>query len=378
MRYYQKQIIKTAGRIFPLKSAIVFESKPDVSGNSKAVFDEMIKRKLNKKYLLAWLLYEGSKDYPPYENVDYIDMTDDSQAGKILDLKNRSRCLISENKCLATFRDDQNSFYLSHGAPIKSTRAYYTVPEKVNYSISLCEGMNKSLSYELDIPLEKLYALGYPRNDVLTSYRRLDLNKMFHHDAEKYIIWYPTYRQNRNMDSSNTMSPIPILHNDRDVEELNQFLKETRTMLIIKPHFQQDLDIINLLGHSNIIFIDNGIFDQHYCTSYELVASCDALITDYSSIYYDYLICDKPVAPIWEDIDLYRDSFGLTEDYEKFCSGAQILYNMDEFKEFVLDVNSGTDRMKEKRHELVDSLKLYTDGKSAERVVDFIIEKASL
>ena len=36
-------------------------------------------------------------------------------------------------------------------------------------------------------------------------------------------------------------------------------------------------------------FIDNDI------TSYELLAACDSMITDYSSVYFDYTLCDKPI-----------------------------------------------------------------------------------
>ena len=42
-----------------LKNVIVFESKPDISDNTKAVFDEMLRRKLNKRYKLVWLLFES-------------------------------------------------------------------------------------------------------------------------------------------------------------------------------------------------------------------------------------------------------------------------------------------------------------------------------
>ena len=67
--------------------------------------------------------------------------------------------------------------------------------------------------------------------------------------------------------------------------------------------FRQDISYIQKYALSNICFIDDAFFRRNNITSYEFVGSCDALITDYSSIYFDYLLCGKPAAVIWEDIE---------------------------------------------------------------------------
>ena len=41
-----------------LKNVIVFESSPDLSDNTKAVFDEMLRRNINQRYKMVWILYQ--------------------------------------------------------------------------------------------------------------------------------------------------------------------------------------------------------------------------------------------------------------------------------------------------------------------------------
>ena len=50
--------------VLPKKKWIVFESVPDLSDNTKAVFDEMVRRKLNQKYLFIWVVSDKKKDFP--------------------------------------------------------------------------------------------------------------------------------------------------------------------------------------------------------------------------------------------------------------------------------------------------------------------------
>ena len=62
-RIWQKFYYHRLGKVIhapkvKLKNVIVFESIPNVADNTKAVFDEMLKRKLNKRYTLVWLLYK--------------------------------------------------------------------------------------------------------------------------------------------------------------------------------------------------------------------------------------------------------------------------------------------------------------------------------
>ena len=58
--------------LLPLKNVIVLESKPDFADNTKAVFDEMIKRRVNEKWKLVWVVSKDKQSFPKLKNVRYI------------------------------------------------------------------------------------------------------------------------------------------------------------------------------------------------------------------------------------------------------------------------------------------------------------------
>ena len=146
----------------------------------------------------------------------------------------------------------------------------------------------------------------------------------------------------------------------------------------MKPHFAQDISYITNLNLSNILFINDAFFTKNQISSYEFVGNCDALITDYSSIYYDFMLCDKPIALVWEDIEEYKQNPGFAIGVEKYLDGGEQVYSLDELNLFVKHVAEGKDVLKEQRNAICAMTNHSTDGKNSARVVDFIIEKAKL
>ncbi|MBR2384920.1 MAG: CDP-glycerol glycerophosphotransferase family protein [Clostridia bacterium] len=368
-----KTIIKKFLNIFPVKKVILFESVPNLSDNSKAVFDEMIKRGVNQKYKLVWFVDEKFKPTNKIKNVKYLCFNKgilNKIRSKILHY--RVKCLISCNSFLPSVVKKQKSFYLAHGMPLKSVRGYYTVPNEIDYCLVTGQGLLETTSYEFNFPQEKLLPLGYPRNDSLVTTKGNN-KELFDIDCDKIIVWYPTFRQHVNGKVTAGGNALPIIHDEKLAIQLNEKAKESRVLIVLKPHFAQNLDNVKNLGLSNIIFIDDEFFIKNNISSYEFVARCDALITDYSSIYYDFLLCDKPVALIWEDIEQYKEKPGLIKDYECYSAGAQKIYNIEEFKEFIDNLANGIDKNKEARNQICQNIHASQDGQSSKRVVDFIL-----
>ena len=109
-----------------------------------------------------------------------------------------------------------------------------------------------------------------------------------------------------------------------------------------------------------------------------LIAVSDLLITDYSSIYYDYLLADKPIAVTWDDLEDYRRDPGFAVDLDVFMKGAVKAYNVEELITFIQDVASGRDTLKAERCEIRDIVNYSTDGKNTERVADYIIKQLNV
>lgn len=188
----------------------------------------------------------------------------------------------------------------------------------------------------------------------------------------------PTFRQHKNGLKAGSEKALPIIHDPEAAVALNEFAKQMDVLLVLKPHFAQDLSQILELRLSNICFIDDDFFRKHDTTSYGFVAGCDALISDYSSIYYDYLLCDKPIALVWEDVNEYRKNPGFAVDLDEMGKGGVKVYDLEDFKRFIREVAEETDSCKEERRRLRDLTNHCPDGHATQRVTDFIIEKAGL
>ena len=352
---------------------IVFESAPDVSDNTKAVFDEMLRRGFNKKYKFIWMVRNKKVVYPKIKNVSYV--WDKSK--KFSYCCARAKALICCNGFLTPRNDRQFSIFLQHGTGIKESSHYYKMPTCINYGLAASDWASEILMKEHGLSKEKIVALGYPRNDILTQEKK-DLHNYFKTTFSRIIVWYPTFRQHKSGGKTGAEHALPVIWNEEKAIELNEYAKENDVLIVLKPHFAQDVTKIKQLDLSNIIFINDIFFKENNITSYGFVGSCDALVTDYSSIYYDYMLCDKPIGLVWEDYEEYQKNPGFAVDMDYMMKGGVKIYNLEDFKAFIKDVSDGVDRLKEERREIRDVANYSTDGRNSERVADFIIEKANL
>ena len=357
----------------PIKKVIVFESVPDLSDNTKAVFDEMLKRGINKKYKLVWMV-RSDVETKKIKNVKYV------VPYKLWGLYYTAcaKCFISCNEPYETLRRGQNSYYISHGTAIKSVKNYYTLTDKIDYCLSASEKVAFLCEQELGVKKDKVFSLGFPRNDTLTS-ANFDLKSLFIDCIfEKIIVWYPTYRQHKNTAIKLNGNTLPIIHDAESARKLNEVAKENKVLIVLKPHFAQDLSYVKSESLSNIKFIDDKFFADNNITSYEFVGSCDAMISDYSSIIYDYTLCDKPIAMVWEDYEEYKKWPGIAEGSDEFLTCGEKIYTLPELEKFVVDIANDVDNLKEERNKVCDLVNHSRDGRNSERVVDFIIGKSNL
>lgn len=355
---------------------ILFESKPDFSDNTKAVFDEMQRRGLHKKYKMFWWVADKKADLPKFPNTYYLDQKTFWHRQAFRWVSNRAKCQISCNTFLTSSYPSHKAFYLTHGTALKKLNDYY-LPEGVTHTVVASESVKEVMARELHGDIRTFYALGYPRNDALQTGKR-NLQELLPGAFQKVIVWYPTYRQHKNGIRTAVQNGLPVLKDSETAIRLNEAAKKHQILLVVKPHFAQDISYITQYDLSNLLFINDSFFQEKGISSYEFVGSCDALITDYSSIYFDFLLCDKPAAVIWEDIEDYRKNPGFAMDPEEAMKGSHKIYTLEDFEEFLRSLAAGEDPYREERRENNARMNCSTDGKNARRVTDFIIEQANL
>ncbi len=170
-------------------------------------------------------------------------------------------------------------------------------------------------TYNLD--LRDVLALGYPRNDVLkqdvagaTVGVDEEIIEMVEERAEEgpVIAYMPTYRSGFGMGHGGGEGP-PI-----DPEALESMLAPHDATFLLKlhPHEQDAIDA----GDEDRIVELPAEFDI-----YPVLSAVDVLVTDYSSVYFDYLHVDNPVVFYPYDLDAYRERPGFYFDYDEVTPG---------------------------------------------------------
>ncbi len=364
--------------VLGLQNYILFESAPDFSDNTLRVFNELVKRGVNKKYKLIWILNSdenlNSNRFSDVRNVKTV-----SRNSRIFRYYYcyTARLMICCNNFLPKRNKKQKVVFLGHGAAIKDVRGKYEVPESYSddKGITLSDFTAKYDAKTLNAPSDFMIPLGYPRNDVLFE-NKIDLEKLFKLKANKYIYWLPTFRQHcRAEDRRCSSIAIPIIYNEDNAVRINEYAKSKNAAIILKPHPAQDLSYIKKLNLSNILFIDNSFLKYNAVDNYRVLGSCDALITDYSSVMYDYMLVNKPIGLCWEDIEEYKKLEGLIfndEELEAVTAGCFKIYNCEDFEAFINEVALDKDSLKQKREETCSFLHKYEDENSTARVADYI------
>ena len=141
---------------------------------------------------------------------------------------------------------------------------------------------------------------GYPRNDILTTGNNTEYigaikEKLGLPVDKKVILYAPTWRDNEFHETGGYKFDLPI-----DLTLLKQKYGETHVILL-RMHYlvAENFDLSTYAGFA--YDFSNGID----ITDLYLVS--DLLITDYSSVFFDYGILGRPILFYMYDIETYRD-----------------------------------------------------------------------
>ena len=372
--------------LFPMQREIILESHPDFTCNTFELYRYMIKQGVNKDHRITWITDGSSELKEMAENVGFLDFNPKGFKDRLRFYIhcNRASVCITSNRHLSKKRmsKKQVNVYLDHGSQLKSLLNEDGSRKELWCDYMICQS-EFFVPYNVEqytLRKDQVICTGLPRNDQLfrkyDSIHRLLGNRS---DYGKVIIWVPTFRQhmdNVRIDCSHDYPlGLSILNSEEDALRLNETLKDKNVLLIIKPHPAQSLDVIKSFDLSNIVFIYNSDLAAQDIQTNELLAQTDAMITDYSSIYYDYLLLHRPIAITLDDFDDYnRDKGFVFDDPLEVLKGAYI-YDLNDFCAFVADVANGIDRAKEDREEICDKLHTFQDDKSSMRVFEFIMKE---
>ena len=193
---------------------------------------------------------------------------------------------------------------------------------------------------------EQMLLVGNIRNDEL-----------FEEKKDKNIIWMPTYRNSKNYHDSQDAFIFSL--DESEFEDINTILAEYEYHLYIKLHPLEESQFKFKNNYSNIHMLSEDIISQHYGTLYKFLGTTSALITDYSSVFLDYYLLDRPVAFTINDYEEYKEKRGFVFDDIKSLMAGPTISNLEELLKFLLSVINSEDEfyiVRNKVNSIVNSI----------------------
>lgn len=349
------------------KNKIVFESSPDFSDSSKVLYDYLIKNRPNK-YKYIWLVNEPEK-FNSEKNLIYLDINKPYSIKYIYNIASSKHLFFCNQEIRWVNLNKQNVVSLTHGIPIKSCKGKFPKETTFNYLVATSKKELPIIASEYCCDESKCFIADLPRNDLLFQ-KNAEAEKLVK-KYNKVIVWLPTYRKHKNVDILDSVNEnvIPLL-NEEDLNKLNKKLEKNNNLLILKFHPAEDLSKLKKISFTNILILSQEEFSKMNIHLYSLLAYSDGLITDYSSVSLDYILKNKPIAYIIDDLDEYKSNRGFCiENINDIIAGPKIKKS-SELMKFIDDVTNNKDEYEQDRKRVLefyhkykktDICKLFTD-----------------
>lgn len=209
----------------------------------------------------------------------------------------------------------QISVYLTHGMPVKNYGYLLDKPDHpyeddYTYLLVTSDYYLKLMKRCLGCADSQVYLGGMPRCDQLFS--SVDIS-WIKGDKKEVILWMPTIRTSTENGIKDSKNDIPLV-NSENIDEVNSILEENNICLILKLHpLQNRIAWLHNKEYSCIRILRNADLDFHKIELYELMGSVDVLLTDYSSVFSDFLLTEKPIAFAFDDLEEYKQNRGLLD-----------------------------------------------------------------
>lgn len=369
------QIYRTIFLKMPIKEdTIVFESflGKSYSDSPKYIYEYMISNQMPYKYI--WIFNERKN--PPGNAIQV----------KRFSLRYfyylaRAKYWVSNSRLPRTLNKRENNIYLQtwHGTPLKTlvfdmkdvysadpaykstfyrqSRRWDYLSSPNNYSSEI---FRRAFKFE-----KELLEFGYPRNDILYQKNNkidiLDLKKKMKLPTDKKVILYaPTWRDDEFYARGKYKFTLQL--------ELNQLQKHLgdEYIVILRMHYfiASKLDISEYEGF---------VYDySRYDDIAELYLISDILITDYSSVFFDYANLKRPILFYTYDLEKYRDKLrGFYIDIESEVPGPILMTTKQ-----VIDSIKKIDEVQQKYQliydEFYDRFCYWDNGNASKKTVETV------
>ena len=317
------------------------------------------------------------KKYGAYKNVSFVKFNS-KEYFKYLAV---AKYLVNNVTFHTAFIKKKEQVYINtwHGTPLKSM-GYEMVNGNIttsntirnffhaDYLIAANDIMKDMYlrSYKLkNIMPGKIIVEGYPRNDLMFHTDKEEVFRQFENyglkiDRNKKIIMYaPTWKQ------SSSQQVVVDAHELIDFKkELDNLIDNDQYQLLIKPH----QFVYNAIKDKKEY---QGLLIPSTIDTNEILSVVDILISDFSSIFFDYMALERPILFYITNLEEYAEKRGLSMDIKDLPGpiGKQIT----EIADFINDIDNIKKEYKGKYDRMKEMICPFDDGNVTSRVVDCFI-----
>lgn len=372
----------------PLRQdVILFESFPELDGSPRMIYDELVRRGMDRRYKLVWAVDAAFKAPAGFECVPFFGELELLAQIRKETVLAKAKVIVDSNRFVHKLKDGTYRLFTRHGGALKKCDRYLADMGEVDACLSLSENLLDAERILFRGTLPRLLHLGYPVHDPL--FDKVDLYALGFWQKltgrvgrfAKIIGWMPTYRQHRvdaSLNPGTTVFPfgVPLLRTPDDFRHLNDLLGRENILLAIQIHHAQT-DNFPRERFSNIVTMEPSVKDGLGISNACMMQGFDALITDYSGAYHEYVLLDRPIAISVDDYETYASNPGFALDFFDWIKG-EYLKTAADLERFVENVARGRDVAREERRNAMRRIHNHLDNQSTRRVTDLLCAEAGL
>ncbi|MGE6377151.1 CDP-glycerol glycerophosphotransferase family protein [Peribacillus muralis] len=384
-RWYKSAFAAVSLFIPVHKKLVVFESYhgKQYSDSPRAIYEYM--KVNNPEYKLVWSVDRASTKYFSQKDVEYVRRF----SIRWLLMMTRAKYWINNVRFPLWIPKPKHTIYIQtwHGTPLKrlamdmdevhmpgtSTHKYKTnfLKEASNWDYLVSPNAYSTKIFQRAFQFDrKMIESGYPRNDFLYRFNNEEkineLKGKFNIPLDKKIILYaPTWRDNQFFRKGKYKFNLEL-----DLKRMQEELGDSY-IVIMRMHYlvAQNMDLSGFEGFA---------YDfSHLEDIRELYLISDILVTDYSSVFFDYANLRRPMIFFTYDIEDYRDNLrGFYFDFEEKAPGL-LARTTEELIEEVNNISRSDFKLSERFEEFYEKFCYLECGESSKRVVNEVFEKGN-
>jgi teichoic acid glycerol-phosphate primase len=209
---------------------------------------------------------------------------------------------------------------------------------------------------------EQLLRFGYPRTDFFYNQTAQEKKR------EQFYQKYPQFKNKKIILYAPTYRPNPEDNQLKlDIDQLYKSLKD-EYVLFIRLHPSVSISEINYFVYQDFVFDFSNKASIN-----DLIVVSDLLITDYSSIPFEYAILEKPMIFYPYDLEKYQENPGIWAKYEDIVPGPVAFLTKD-----ILRYIKSNDFDYEKYRAFKEKWNKYSKGFSSENMVHYLLKRHNM